>query len=415
MDRQIVYPGSIPLDTDLLSVQRNVLVALGYLAQATLGSNAVVDGLACLPSQPASMTVNVGPGSITQFGAVDVTAFGSLPAEPGEPLVRMGVNVNSASFALSAPLVPGQAINYLIEASLLEEDSTPVILPYFNALNPAQPFSGPAGAGNAQNTQRLQSVQLQLKAGAPGTSGSQPTPAVDAGWVGLYIITATYGQNTIGSGSISVLPAAPFISYKLPQLSPGTRNLRAFTPTTQGNWSVPSGTNAVRLRIWGGGGAGGGGFSGAGGGGAGGGYSEGFYAVAPGQNIAVTVGSGGAGSGTAGGASTFGSIASASGGLGGGNGAAGAGGVGGGSGGAGAGTGVLQTGLLGGDGLVLGAALLGGSGGASFGGAGALGVVAASLVNAGGRGGSSPGGGGGGGIGSGSGGAGGAGLVIVEW
>ena len=34
MDRTIVYPGSIPLDTDILSGNRNALIAIGYLAQA---------------------------------------------------------------------------------------------------------------------------------------------------------------------------------------------------------------------------------------------------------------------------------------------------------------------------------------------------------------------------------------------
>ena len=38
MDRNLVYPGSIPLDTDLLSINRNAMIALGYLAQAVLGA-----------------------------------------------------------------------------------------------------------------------------------------------------------------------------------------------------------------------------------------------------------------------------------------------------------------------------------------------------------------------------------------
>jgi hypothetical protein len=37
MDRNIVYPGSIPLDTDLLSVNRNTMIGLGFLARAILG------------------------------------------------------------------------------------------------------------------------------------------------------------------------------------------------------------------------------------------------------------------------------------------------------------------------------------------------------------------------------------------
>ncbi len=73
MDRQIVYPGSIPLDTDILSIQRNAMVALGYLAQATLGTTTVVDGLFCSPTAPASLTVSLGPGSITSLGVVDAS------------------------------------------------------------------------------------------------------------------------------------------------------------------------------------------------------------------------------------------------------------------------------------------------------------------------------------------------------
>ncbi len=57
MDRILVYPGSIPLDTDMLNTNRNTMVALGYLAQAILGGNTVVDGLVCSPTAPASMTV----------------------------------------------------------------------------------------------------------------------------------------------------------------------------------------------------------------------------------------------------------------------------------------------------------------------------------------------------------------------
>jgi hypothetical protein len=38
MDRQIVYPGAIPLDTDFLSTNRNTLVAISALTRATLGT-----------------------------------------------------------------------------------------------------------------------------------------------------------------------------------------------------------------------------------------------------------------------------------------------------------------------------------------------------------------------------------------
>ncbi len=414
MDRQIVYPGGIPLDTDLLSTERNIMVAIGYLAQATLGTNIVADGLACVPTEPQSMSVVVGAGSITQFGVVDTTSFGSLPAE-ALPLVRMGVSLSPATFTTTAPTVPGQGINYLIEASLLEVDASPVVLPYYNASNPAQPYSGPANSGTAQNTQRLQQVQLQMKAGPPGPSGEQETPSVDAGWAGLYVISVYYGQTSIAAANIVPLAAAPFVTWKLPQLSPGTRNLAAFTPANQGVWTVPAGVQGIRLRIWGGGGSGGAGFGTAGGGGAGGGYCEGFFQVAPGEGFQVTVGNGGAGAGTAGGLSKFGSLATATGGAAGGDGAATAGGAGGAAGGQGSGGVLSLTGSAGGAGFQAGSDWVSGGGGAAYGGAGAPGAVGAATGALSGNGGTAPGGGGSGGIGGGLGGQGGEGLVLVEW
>lgn len=292
MDRQIIYPGSIPLDTDLLSIQRNTLVALGYLAQATLGSTTVVDGLACTPTAPASLTVSVGPGSITTLAVIDASPFGSLPADNTDPLVKTGINTGPVTFTLSTPTTSGQAINYLLQANLGENDSTPVVLPYYNAANPTQPFSGAANNGISQNTQRQQRVQLQLKPSPPANAGTQISPAVDSGWVGLYIITVSYGQTQIATSDIAVMPSAPFIGYKLNTLTPGFSRLRSFTAS--GSFIVPAGTTLLKARICGGGGGGGTGLPGMGGGGSGaGGYAEGVLPVLPGQAITVTVGSSG--------------------------------------------------------------------------------------------------------------------------
>ena len=173
MDRSLVYPGAIPLDTDLLNANRDSMTALGYLAQAVLGTNIVVDGLVCAPTSPASLTVTVGPGSITQLSVVDPLAYGSLPADMVDPLVKMGINLTATSFTLTAPNTSGQSVSYLIEAALQESDTDPVVLPYYNAANPALPYSGPTNSGVAQNTRRIQRVQLQLKAGAAGNTGAQ--------------------------------------------------------------------------------------------------------------------------------------------------------------------------------------------------------------------------------------------------
>ncbi|MBW4024934.1 MAG: hypothetical protein HIU92_17695, partial [Proteobacteria bacterium] len=162
MDRQIVYPASIPLDTDFLSLNRSAMVALGSLAQAVLGTATIVDGLACTPMSPASLSVSVGSGSITQLSPVDTLAYGSLAADTTGEVVKMGVNLSPATFTLSAPATTGESVIYLIEASFTESDAAPVVLPYVNAANPAQPYSGPANSGVAQNTQRIERVQLQL-------------------------------------------------------------------------------------------------------------------------------------------------------------------------------------------------------------------------------------------------------------
>lgn len=323
MDRQIVYPGAIPLDTDLLSVQRNIMIALGALAQACLGTNTVVDGLGCVPTVPASLTVNVGPGSISQLTVMDALAFGSLQADLGDPLLKMGINIASTPFALTAPTTSGQSANFLIQACLLESDISPVVLPYYNAVNPGQPYSGPAGSGGAQNTQRIQRVQLQLKPGSPAPTGTQATPAIDAGWVGLYVITVGYAQTAITAGNITPLPAAPFIYNKLPSLSSGFSRNAVFSVAGSTVWTAPSGVARVRVRVIGAGGGGGAGASGySGGGGGAGGYAEGIFVVTPGTAITITVGGGGAGgssaaAGSAGGSSSFGTLCSATGGSGG--------------------------------------------------------------------------------------------------
>lgn len=216
MDRIIVYPGAIPLDTDNLIPQRNAMIALGMLMRATLGTNTVVDGLTCVATTPASMTVNINPGSIVTVTTVDNTAYGSLAADTTDSIVKMGINLQATPFTLTAPTTSGQSVNYLIEAQFAESDGTPVTLPYYNAANPSQPYTGPGNAGTAQNTKRAQTVGLQIKAGVAANAGSQTTPAVDSGWVGLYIITVNYAQTTITSSSIAQHPNNPLIQTKLP-------------------------------------------------------------------------------------------------------------------------------------------------------------------------------------------------------
>lgn len=218
MDRGIVYPGAIPQDTDLLNVNKNAMVALGFLMQAVLGTSVSADGLACTPHSPANLTVNVGPGSIHSLQNIDGTAYGTLAADTTNQIVKQGINPSTVNLSCPAPATTGQSINYLIQAAYQDTDSGPAVLPYYNASNPSVPWSGPNNTGVSQNTVRKGQCLVGVKAGIAAATGSQVTPAPDAGYVGLYVVTVANGQTTITSGNITQLASAPFIPAKLPAM-----------------------------------------------------------------------------------------------------------------------------------------------------------------------------------------------------
>lgn len=321
MDRNIVYPGSIPLDTDLLTINLNTMIALGALLQATLGTNSVVDGLGCLPTSPPSMSVIVGSGSITQVSPVDALAYGSVGSDAATQIVKMGINSGANTFTIATPASAGQSINYIVQAAFQESDNNPIVLPYYNASNPSQSFSGPSNTGSAQNTSRVQRVQLQVKAGLPANTGSQVTPAADNGWIGLYQISVAYGQTQITAANIQTISTAPFLNWKLPALRPGVASgVQSFV--SNGTFNVPLGVTQVEVEVWGGGAGSYASVPGlASGGGSAGGYAKKLVTgLVPGQAIAITVGAGGAAgtttgvAGGPGGTSSFGQTVSATGG-----------------------------------------------------------------------------------------------------
>lgn len=215
MDRQIVYAGSIPLETDILNTNRFALTALGMLMQDVFGTSNLFSGLGCVPAIPASLAVTINAGSAYALQNLDNTPYSSLPADIAHQLVKQGVMLNSQTLAIAAPLTSGFSINYLVSANFVEADVNPVVLPYYNASNPTQAFSGPNGTGVAQNTTRQDTVQLTLTAGAAATSGTQATPATPIGTTALYVITVAFGQTTITAANISKVSGAPFLGNSL--------------------------------------------------------------------------------------------------------------------------------------------------------------------------------------------------------
>lgn len=428
MDRQIVYVGAVPLDTDQLLQSRNTMVGLGYLAKMVIGDNAsYADGLPCTPGQ--GLSIIVGPGSLTSPTVVDASFIGLLPPD-GDPLVKIGVNTTAIVLPVGGPGT------WLVSAVVSETQAGNAVVAYYNAAMPSQTLFGPNGNGAAQASVLQQRVALGLSSGTSTPAGAVP----------LWLVDIPAGAGAITSDMIGLAPGAPFLAVKLPEAAPlaspaftGTPNaptpavgdvssllattafVSAATTRYRGvwgsvgshSWSCPEGVSQVLFRGWGPGGAGGIGSGGyPGGGGGGGGYLEVLLDVQPGATYAVVIGTGGTNSVSVS-PTGFGGILSV---FGGGNGGNGGGGQSGNGGTAGSNA-VLQLEALsnpgsgtGQAGYVLSSVAVGGAGGATFG----TGSGHPTIASGAGAGGLWPGGGGSGGA-SGAGGNGASGLVILEW
>jgi hypothetical protein len=216
VDRKVVFTGAIPQDTDLLMTNRFAMVGLGMLALDILGSTTVASGFACTPTTPASLNVLVGPGRLYSLQNVDNNAYGSVAADTAHQILKQGILADAQSIGCAAPGTFGFSINYLIQASYQDQDTDLTVLPYYNASNPTQPFSGPNNNGVSQGTTRRGSVVVTAKPGIAASTGSQGTPSPDPGFVGLYVVTVANGQSTITSANITTLATAPFIAGSFP-------------------------------------------------------------------------------------------------------------------------------------------------------------------------------------------------------
>lgn len=211
MDRQIVYPGAIPLETDLLNTNKNAMIGLSKLAAAILGTSTFLNGLACTPTGPASLQVYVAPGEIYSLQNVDGTAYSSIAADTTHAILKQGISLDQLTMSCPAPVTAGQSVNYLIQVAYQDTDSGAVVLPYYNSSNPSQAYAGPANSGTAQNTVRKGVCAVSAKAGVAATTGTQTTPAPDAGYIGAFVVTVAYGQTQITAPNIAAYAGAPFL------------------------------------------------------------------------------------------------------------------------------------------------------------------------------------------------------------
>lgn len=248
VDLRSIYVGEVPLCDDLIQAQRNILIEFGYMLRATLGICDTVDGLACLPTSPASMNVVVGPGAIVSLQDLFPVAWSIVSADTSHDIMKMGINLDNTVLPISAPLVSGHQIIYLIQVQYQEVDTDLTVAPYYNASNPSEPYSGPANSGVANSLTRKAIVAVNLKPGIEATAGLAVAPSIDAGWVGLYHVQCNFAQTSIQQSDITTLTTAPFIPAKLscggiqgdtgPPGPPGTSG----TNGTNGTNGVPGGT-----------------------------------------------------------------------------------------------------------------------------------------------------------------------------
>ncbi len=243
MNRRMVYTGALPQDLDLNQNMQFGMIGLGYLAEVVMGQSTWAYGFTPAATIPASLTVNFGRGSLGMMTVVDQTNPGSSNiADTTDPLMKVGINLGATPIAFTPPGTSGQSQVFLIQGQMQEADTGSAVLPYYNAANPAQPFSGPNNSGAADNTIRAQTVALQVVAGTPATTGSQVAPSVTAGWVPLYLVTLANGQTTITDADVSVHPSAPFLPAVLPDVVNPSDFKRVNSSFDVGSYSFPDGT-----------------------------------------------------------------------------------------------------------------------------------------------------------------------------
>jgi hypothetical protein len=240
LDRALVYTGALPQTIDSLNTNKFTMMALGYGMRAILGTSTYLDGLACLPTSPTpDLHVTVGVGSIYSIDPVDASAFGDLGID-NSTVYKQGILSIAQQLTITPPATSGFSQVYLVQAILQDLDAGAQVLSYFNASNPAAPYSGPANAGTSNFTIRQCNCVVALKAGTPATTGTQTVPSPDAGYTGLYAITVANGATQVASGNIATLISAPFISTKLPDVPAGVQS---------GKWVYAVDTGAVNAMV----------------------------------------------------------------------------------------------------------------------------------------------------------------------
>lgn len=246
MDRTQHLTGLNPPSTWMNQEQRDVRIGFGTAIWNMLGASGgswtgAYSDLSVVPV--TGLFVAVGPttantvGAVYQLLAEETTGYGGFPSGVGVFLPADTTKVALQGLAASntaniGPLNPpgtgGQSINYLLECQVQITDTTS------QSVNIVS--SGGSVTATAANRDRKDIVACQSKAGTAATTGSQTTPAVDAGWVAIGFAAVANGTVTITSGMITALTAQQFFGFV--QASSLGSNAVLLSPSSQQSGNV---------------------------------------------------------------------------------------------------------------------------------------------------------------------------------
>lgn len=203
MDRAITYVGEQLKAIDIARTNTFSMIGLGKLAKAILGTGPSLNDLTCVPTSPATLSVLLNPGEIYQLENIDNSAFGPIPTNTSQQIVKCGQLLTQQTFPLTPPVTVGQSIDYLIQVTYQDDDAFPENRPFYLA------------APQTVDTVRQGLLSANVKAGLPAATGAQTPPTPDAGYTGAWVVTVANGQTQIIAGDIEAYSGAPFITDKL--------------------------------------------------------------------------------------------------------------------------------------------------------------------------------------------------------
>jgi hypothetical protein len=216
--RELLYPNEILNNTDLLGTETLSFIQIWQLSESVLGfgigNTRLVRGLPCTPVVPPGLQVVVGVGSIYSFEFLDSSDFGgstgiSADTNVNHKQYKQGLLTDPVTLNTPAPINPGNSVIHLVQGTFLTIDQFNVSRSYYNSATPTTPIV------IANNSYRTDNCIVGIKLGTESVSPVPPTP--DSGYTALYYVQVTYGQTTITSGNITVVPNAPFITEGLTQ------------------------------------------------------------------------------------------------------------------------------------------------------------------------------------------------------